>query len=105
MVGYKQPNSGIISGGYGTLIINENSKVVLEGSATLLSYGMIKGEGSIEAKTGAAVTELLKIVDWRGGANAEGTYNKRVFPMNDFFLTNIQTDLILNEVPLKDSPM
>lgn len=97
VVGYKQPNSGIISGGYGTLIINENSKVVLEGSATLLSYGMIKGDGSIEAKTGAAVTELLKIVDWRGGANAQGTYNKGVFPMNDFFLTNIQTDLILNE--------
>ena len=101
VVGYKQPNSGIISGGYGTLIINENSKVVLEGSAALLSYGMIKGEGSIEAKTGAAVTELLKIVDWRGGGNAQGTYNNGVFPMNDIFLTNIQTDLILEkEVPL-----
>ena len=45
---------------------------------------MIKGEGSIEAKTGAAVTELLKIVDWRGGGNARGTYNNGVFPMNDF---------------------
>jgi len=93
VLGYSQPKAGIISGGYGQINIHEGSKVVVEEDGELLSYGLIKGEGLIEAKKGASVTDVLKILDWKGGGNALGSVENGVFPMNNFYLNNIQTTL------------
>lgn len=65
-------------------------------NTTLNSYGYVKGTGVIHANNGSTITDVLKIYDWPGGANALGEYNKDIFPFNCYSFHNISCTLKIN---------
>ena len=51
----------------GVLDVEDGAKITSSGSIT--SYGIIRGDGEIEANSGT-VSEIMTILDWYGGSNA-----------------------------------
>ena len=80
---------GNIGGKYG--------KVALEGSielyGVLKARGVISGEGNIHAYANSDIYQFIQFTDFRGGTATYAIYtsgNNKPFPMNQFYLQNIQ---------------
>ncbi len=90
--------SAYVNGDYGCInLITANSKIVLNGKAELFCYGYIKGAGTVEAHSESVVYELFQIGNFRGGSASFKMYNnsQRVFPFNQYFVQNIESNLKL----------
>ena len=88
--GQMNGQNGTPSGPHGKIVLQENSKIVLESGAKIYAWGYITGPGMIDAKNGSSVYECMQIRDWRGGTNTRNIYSK-VFPFNQYFIQNIES--------------
>ena len=65
----------------GTIAVNSGGKVN--------SFGYINGAGTISLASGSTLTDVFKIYNWPGGANALGMYNEDLFPFDAFSFHNV----------------
>lgn len=89
--------TGVVSGKYGWLYLNEGSHIDLESGAALYAWGYVTGKGEINAKNGSAVYEDFQMGDWRGGTaemdvneNTNGLDKKGVFLVTHYYYQNIE---------------
>ena len=89
--------TGVVSGKYGWLYLNEGSHIDLESGAALYAWGYVTGKGEINAKNGSAVYEDFQMGDWRGGTvesnfldNKTGLDKKGVFVIPHYYYQNIE---------------
>ena len=89
--------TGVVSGKYGWLYLNEGSHIDLESGAALYAWGYVTGKGEINAKNGSAVYEDFQMGDWRGGTpemdvneNTNGLDKKGVFLITHYYYQNIE---------------
>lgn len=119
-----QPYSGVTLGGYGKIILGEESKTFMNYSldslttqlkirkgGVLYCYGYITGSGMVEIEggtdsngeaAGGRVYELLQICDWPGGSNAnnwnssaESSETTPLFLLSQYYIQNIEAPLKL----------
>ena len=81
-------------GGIGYLSLSGDSTVTVEKGGQLCGYGLIRG-GSIFAKDGSVVRELMEISDRRGAVPTQTIYesrsSKKVFPYNNYSIKTIES--------------
>ena len=89
--------TGVVSGKYGWLYLNEGSHIDLESGSALYAWGYVTGKGEINAKNGSAVYEDFQMGDWRGGTvesnfldNKTGLDKKGVFVITHYYYQNIE---------------
>ncbi len=89
--------TGVVSGKYGWLYLNEGSHIDLENGSALYAWGYVTGKGEINAKNGSTVYEDFQMGDWRGGTeekdvqgNTNGLDNKGVFLITHYYYQNIE---------------
>lgn len=95
--GLTSHGTGVVSGKYGWLYLNEGSHIDLENGAALYAWGYVTGKGEINAKNGSAVYEDFQMGDWRGGTaemdvneNTNGLDKKGVFLITHYYYQNIE---------------
>lgn len=91
-----QPSSGIITGGYGHINLNDTTSILnLNDSSKLYCYGYITGKGVVNANSGTNVYEIFQISSWRGGTWSTLNYSnsKKVFIINQYYIQNIEARL------------
>lgn len=84
---------GRASGGIGYLNLSDGATVTVEKDGELCGYGLIRG-GSITAKNGSTVRELMEISDRRGDHATLAIYddkNRGVFLFNNFSIKTIES--------------
>ncbi len=92
-------HQGHPTGTVGFIRMQEGSDIVIENGGALYAWGYIVGTGDVqvEAKSGAAVYECFQVMDWRGGdVSSQLATGKRVFPMSQYYVQNIEVPLKLN---------
>ncbi len=89
--------TGVVSGKYGWLYLNEGSHIDLESGSALYAWGYVTGKGEINAKNGSSVYEDFQMGDWRGGTEASnvngnkyGLDEKGVFLITHYYYQNIE---------------
>lgn len=86
--------SGRATGGIGYLSLSNNATITVEKGGELCGYGLIRG-GSITAKDGSTVRELMEISDRRGGSTMKNICDKsstyKVFPFSNFSVKTIES--------------
>lgn len=86
--------SGRASGGIGYLSLSDGATVTVNSGGELCGYGLIRG-GSITAKNGSTVRELMEISDRRGGVAMKNICDKsstyKVFPFSNFSVKTIES--------------
>ncbi len=89
--------TGVVSGKYGWLYLNEGSHIDLESGSALYAWGYVTGKGEINAKNGSSVYEDFQMGDWRGGTeesnvqgNTNGIDDKGVFLITHYYYQNIE---------------
>lgn len=83
-----------IRGGYGK-IVNNGSIEISDGGA-IDCFGKIDGDGSVIVNSGATLTDLYVIENWRGGTQAKVMYENGVYPMNEYSENNITCPVSIN---------
>ena len=93
-------NQCFITDNCGVLELAEGAKVTSTGFIT--AFGVIRGEGTIDAKSGT-VDEIMSIYDWYGGSNAAvatgalgNNGGKIVTPFNNWKVENIRSVVTIN---------
>lgn len=86
--------SGRASDGIGYLSLSDGATVTVNNGGELCGYGLIRG-GSITAKNGSTVRELMEISDRRGGSTMKNICDKsstyKVFPFSNFSVKTIES--------------
>ena len=86
--------SGRASGDIGYLSLSDDATVTVNSGGELCGYGLIRG-GSITAKNGSTVRELMEISDRRGGVAMKNICDKsstyKVFPFSNFSVKTIES--------------
>lgn len=81
--------SGHTSGNHSQII--NNGTINLNSGANLDLRGLIKGAGTIEARSGAIVYSPFVVYDYRGGTNTKTVYEKaKIAPFRIYEMPNIQ---------------
>lgn len=64
----------------------------------LYCWGYITGKGLVELKNGATEYEGFQLTCWRGGTAAlnMNKNEQRVFPLSQYYIQNIETQLKIN---------
>lgn len=86
--------NGTPSGKHGRIEMQKNSSITVKTGANLYCYGYISGDGNVIAKSGSTVWECFQIRSWRGGTATSGMRNG-VFPMNQYYVQNIEVPLCI----------
>ena len=73
------------------VVMNEGTIIVNAGT-TLTTMGYLKGTGQVIVNQDATLTDIFKIYDWPGGANAMGLNNKKIFPFNCYTFHNVSCE-------------
>ena len=87
--------NGTPTGKHGRITMNAGSSITLNSGAGLYCYGYISGSGTVTAESGSTVYECFQIRSWRGGSATTSMINKTVFPMNQYYVQNIEASLKL----------
>ena len=86
------------TGKLGYVHMQDGSHISVENGGSLFAYGYIYGSGTVEAKAGSSIFELMQVGDFRGGnatlALAGNRY--KVFPFTQYYVQNIETSLTLH---------
>lgn len=98
----KSANGGSQSthlGKYGLIKMLPESNIFLQNGAVMYAWGIITGEGTVTAKSGATVYEWFKIADFRGGSatssiTADRSSN-RAFPFSQYYVQDIEANLVI----------
>ena len=86
--------NGTPCGPHGRIDMLPGSAITLRSGGALYCYGYIAGSGSVTAESGSTVYEAMQFRSWRGGTAATAT--KPVFPMNQYYIQNIEAPLTLH---------
>ena len=88
---------GAPSGKYGYIFMDEGSSITVSNGGGLYVYGYISGDGTVTARSGSEVYENMQVKDFRGGSVtlAMAGNEQKVFPLNQYFIQNIEAELIL----------
>ncbi len=94
---------------YGRIHLGNNSDIVLKSGSKLNAIGYVTGDenSSVVVESGAVIQEIIQMIDWRGGdaisdmVMSSGKKN-RVFPINQYYVQNIETKLIAHEGAVSD---
>lgn len=91
--------NGCPTGAGGRILMASNGKIVVKSGGTLYAWGYIarvgnNNEGSVEIQSGGKLYEMFQIRDWRGGTATSNNY-KSAFPMNQYYVQNIECPLYL----------
>ena len=88
---------GAPSGKYGYIFMDEGSSITVSNGGGLYVYGYISGDGTVTAQSGSEVYENMQVKDFRGGSVtlAMAGNEQKVFPLNQYFIQNIEAELIL----------
>lgn len=73
------------------VVMNEGTIIVNAGT-TLTTMGYLKGTGQVIVNKDGTLTDIFKIYDWPGGANAMGLNNKKIFPFNCYSFHNVSCE-------------
>lgn len=90
-------NNGTPTGKHGRVQMKNDSTITLNSGAVLSCFGYIAGSGQVIAQSGSTVWEAFQLRCWRGGtatSNMAGN-SQKVFPMNQYYLQNIEVELFL----------
>lgn len=87
--------TGTPSGGYGQIVLNQGSSIVLETGSNLYAWGFVTGDGEVWAKNGSVVYEMFQMAAWRGGGTTLKMLKngEKVFVMNQYYVQNIEATL------------
>ncbi len=84
------------TGGYGAIDVLSGGKLNLENGSKLYAYGYVGGEGTVEAKYGSAVYQMMQICDWRGGSATSGLKDKmegNSFIFSQYYFQNVEAPM------------
>lgn len=81
---------------HGRINMSEGSSITLQSGAGMYVYGYVAGTGTVEALSGSEVYECFQIRSWRGGSATTGMKNGTVFPMNQYYIQNIEAPLTIH---------
>lgn len=87
------------TGPYGLIKLERDAYINLENGSALYCWGYINGDGMVDAKGGSKVYECFQLTGWRGGTQTLkmiGNLTKHVFPVNQYYVQNIESALKLN---------
>ncbi len=88
-----------VTGPYGAIDIAPTGKLNMENGSALYAYGYVGGEGTVEAKAGSNVYQMMQINDWRGGTAASDLSDKlkgNSFLFSQYYLQNVEANLKVN---------
>ena len=83
---------GRMVGDYGYLWLNTGAAITVKNGGALYAWGFVSGNGAVAAESGAKVYEWFQVGDFRGG-NATACMRKRVFPLSQYYIQNIEAAL------------
>jgi len=88
---------GNTDGQYGRLHLEEGAQLTLGQGGKLYAWGFVTGQGEIIAESGATVYEGFHFPVFRGGSAMSdlGGNRKRVFPVNQYYIQQIEAPLTL----------
>ena len=86
---------------YGWIKMGTNAHIVAESGAIVTCYGYITGDAnnsSVTINSGAYIHESFILTDWRGGQGALKMIDndEKVFPIQQYYVQNVETRLILH---------
>ncbi len=88
---FQEGAGAFVSGTYGWLRMESGSAMTINGGATLYAWGYVTGQGEIEARRGSIVREFFQIQDWPGALAAMTRWMKGIFPLNQYFIQNVES--------------
>ena len=87
---------GYMSGDYGQIWLEEGSTITAKNSGSLYAWGFISGAGKVTVESGGSVYEWFQVTDFRGGTATSGMTSGDVFPISQYYVQNIESELILH---------
>ena len=87
---------GYMSGDYGQIWLEEGSAITVENGGSLYAWGFISGAGKVTIGSGGSVYEWFQVTDFRGGTATSGMTSGDVFPISQYYVQNIESELILH---------
>ena len=119
----KMGYNGVVNN-YGWIEMQNGSQIVAENGSNIYAWGFITAYdedkadgqrdcidatnlskvGSVIANSGAKISEVFQITDWRGGSAASSMLNndEKVFPVNQYYIQNIEVPLTLKSGALEN---
>lgn len=99
--------NGLPTGKLGYIKMNEGSSIVANSGSNMYIIGYIYGAGTVTVNSGASVYECFQIRDFRGGRATSSVKDategiaawggsKRVFPLSQYYVQNIEVPMTLN---------
>ena len=95
--------NGTPTGPSGRICMRNGSSITIKSGGGLYCYGYIYGykvnsttieDGTITAESGSTIYETMQFRCWRGGTASSGM-TSGVFPMNQYYVQNIECSLIM----------
>lgn len=87
--------NGTPTGPNGRIVMQDGSSITVGDGGSLYCYGYISGSGSVTAQSGATVWELFQLRGWRTLAALRAAADKGVFPVNQYYVQNIEVPLTI----------
>ena len=89
-------DKSIPTGPYGLVTLESDAYIELNNGASLYCWGYVNGDGMVVAHNGAKAYECFQLTGWRGGtATTSMISSKKVFPLNQYYVQNIEAALKL----------
>ena len=84
-----------INGGYGR-VVNHGTIDIRSGGA-VDAFGLVEGaDGNVIVRSGAILTDLFVIINWRGGTQASAMNSAKIYPMNEYKADNISSTITIH---------
>ena len=118
----QRKNGAVIN--YGWIEMQNGSQIVAENGSNIYAWGFITAYdedkadgkkdyidatnlskvGSVIANSGATISEVFQLTDWRGGTATSTMLNnsEKVFPVNQYYIQNIEVPLTLKSGALEN---
>ena len=90
-----RPSTGGTIGKYGHIILDGGSSIDVLSGGKLYAFGYISGGGDVTINSGAEVFEFFKFCDFRGGNATLSISRTNVFPLNQYYVQNIESTMTL----------
>lgn len=87
---------GYMSGNYGQIWLEEGSAITVKADGSLYAWGFVSGAGKVTVESGGSVYEWFQVTDFRGGTATSGMTSGDVFPISQYYVQNIESELILH---------
>ena len=77
---------------YGYIVMQGDSKIVLNSGANLYAWGYISGstEAQVIAESGSTIYEKMQVADYRGGSATSQLTKDGHFPFSQYYIQNVE---------------